>query len=357
VDRHDEALTALDHAARDLAPDDHRRHARLWTLRGNLHFPRGELDLCLDSHRRALDHARQGESLEDVVRAFGGIGDAQYQRGRMRSAAAEFRRCVELAEQNLMAGLRLAYLPMVAVTDIYMGDLDAAIATCEAALADAIEQRDRRALLLTEGVLGSARLQRGEYAVAHEKSLRCIELARELGARRFEAENQVLEGLALFGLGETADARRALEAAAAAAREVAATYCGPWAIVALALASWEDEPRGRALLAEGARLLERGCVSHNHLEFHHYAMELCGRWRDWASVRRHADALEAYTRDEPLPWVEIIVSAHRAIAQAGSKPGRAATRDVQGALREARRHQFLTLVPLLEASLDAAAPA
>ena len=352
VDRHDEALAALDHAERDLAPDDHRRQAKLWTLRGNLHFPRGELDLCLDSHRRALDHARQGDSLEDVVRAFGGIGDAQYQRGRMRSAAAEFRRCVDLAERNRLAGLRLAYLPMVAVTDIYMAELGAAIATCEAAIADAIEQRDRRALLLAEGVLGSARLQRGEYAVAHEKSLRCLEIARDLGARRFEAENQVLSGLALFGLGETAEARRILEGATAAAREVAATYCGPWAIVALALASWEDEPRGRALLAEGAGLLERGCVSHNHLEFHHYAMELCGRWRDWAAVRRHAEALEAYTRAEPLPWVEIIVSAHLAIAQAGARPGRTATDAVQAALQVARDREFLTLVPLLQASLE-----
>ena len=31
--------------------------------------------------------------------------------------------------------------------------------------------------------------------------------------------------------------------------------------------------------------------------------------------------------------------------------------DEQDALREARRHQFLTLVPLLEASLEAAAQA
>jgi DNA-binding SARP family transcriptional activator len=357
VDRHDEALAALDHAERDLAADDHRRHARLWTLRGNLHFPRGELDLCLDSHRRALDHARQGESLEDVVRAFGGIGDAQYQRGRMRSAAVEFRRCVELAERNGLAALRLAYLPMVAVTDIYMAELGAAIETCHVAIADASEQRDRRALLLSEGVLGSARLQRGEYAVAHEKSLRCIEMARELGARRFEAENEVLRGLALFGLGETAEARRTLETAAAASREIAATYCGPWAIVALALAAWEDERLGRELLAEGTRLLERGCVSHNHLEFHHYAMELCGRWQDWAAVHHHADALEAYTRDEPLPWVELIVSAHRAIAHAGSKPGRTATRAVEAALHQARERQFLTLVPLLEGSLATAAQA
>jgi DNA-binding SARP family transcriptional activator/predicted ATPase len=354
VDRHDEALVALDHAERDLDPQDHVRRARLWTLRGNLHFPRGELDLCLDSHRRALDHARQGDSLEDVVRAFGGIGDAQYQRGRMRSAATEFRRCVELAARHGLAGLRLAYLPMVAVTDIYMAELEAAIATCEQAIADAVAQRDRRSLLLSDSIAGSARLQRGEHAAAREAALRCIELARELGARRFEAENHVLLGLALFGLGETVEARRVLETAATLSREFAATYCGPWAIVALARASWEDEPVARALLAEGERLLERGCVSHNHLEFHHYAMEIHARWRDWAGVQRHAQALEAYTREEPLPWVEIIVAAHRAVAGAGTRPGRAASRAIAGALQQVREREFLALVPLLENARTAA---
>ena len=102
------------------------------------------------------------------------------------------------------------------------------------------------------------------------------------------------------------------------------------------------------MLAEGERLLARGCVSHNYLEFHHYAMELCGRWQDWDEVRRHADALEAYTREEPLPWVEVIVGAHRAIAEAGSTPGSAADRTVDAALQLARERGFLTLVPLLE---------
>ncbi|HEX5648450.1 MAG TPA: AAA family ATPase [Steroidobacteraceae bacterium] len=348
LDRHDEALTALGHAERDLDPHDHRRQARLWTLRGNLHFPRGELDLCLDSHRRALYHARQGESLEDVVRAFGGLGDAQYQRGRMRSAAAEFRRCVDLAEQHRMVGLRLAYLPMVACTEIYMAELESALATCNVAVAAAVEQRDRRALLLAEGIAGSARLQQGEYAAAHETSLRCIDIARELGARRFEAENHVLRGLALLGLGESRRAREVLEGAADASRATSATYCGPWAIVALALSAWEEESFGRELLVEGERLLARGCVSHNYLEFHHYAMELCGRWQDWDELRRHADALEAYTREEPLPWVQVIVGAHRAIAEAGSTPGAGAARAVEAALQVARASRFLTLVPLLE---------
>ena len=41
------------------AETDPRLLAQLWTLRGNLHFPRGELDACLAAHGRALEYARQ----------------------------------------------------------------------------------------------------------------------------------------------------------------------------------------------------------------------------------------------------------------------------------------------------------
>src|SRR5690606_31722407 len=54
MDRHDEALDALDRAEnqlRDLA--DARMRAQLYTLRGNLCFPLGRLDACLEAHEQA----------------------------------------------------------------------------------------------------------------------------------------------------------------------------------------------------------------------------------------------------------------------------------------------------------------
>ena len=45
MDRYEEALDALRHAEQAaLAEADPRQLAHLWTLRGNMHFPRGELD-------------------------------------------------------------------------------------------------------------------------------------------------------------------------------------------------------------------------------------------------------------------------------------------------------------------------
>ncbi len=136
VDRYDEALAALAHAEQAaMAGADPRTLAQLWTLRGNLHFPRGELNECLDAHSRALAYASQADSPEDIARSLGGLGDAQYQRGRMRTAHAEFDRCVALCEQHGFAGLRLSYLPMVASTQAYLGCFAEALeisARCEA---------------------------------------------------------------------------------------------------------------------------------------------------------------------------------------------------------------------------------
>jgi hypothetical protein len=158
-------------------------------------------------------------------------------------------------------------------------------------------------------------------------------------------------------MGQLERARASLEAGAAAARASCPTYCGPWALAAQALGSADDEPLARGLLEEGGRLLQRGCVSHNYLEYHHYAMELMGQWRDWDGVRVHADALEAYTRDEPLPWADVILAAHRAIAHAALDPGPQSARAARAALQSARERRFLVLAALLEKALPAGAEA
>ena len=346
MDRYEEALDALRHAEQAaLAEGDPRRLAHLWTLRGNLHFPRGELDQCLAAHEQALKFAGQAGSPEDIARALGGLGDAQYQRGRMRTAHAQFRRCVDLCEQHGLASLRLSYLPMLAVTQAYAGDFTGAIAIGTEAADTARRLGDLRAELLASSILGSIEIYRGQSAVALERGTRSVALARELGARRFEAEALVLNGLALLGLSRHEEARSILGAAVSLSRVAAPTYCGPWALGALALAT-DDLPVSRRLLVEGEALLAAGCVSHNHLEFPLFAIEVSLRAGNHAEALRYAADLEAYTRDEPLPWADLIVARARVLASgAGRAPD--ARPDPAAVLESARRMQFEMLVPAL----------
>jgi tetratricopeptide (TPR) repeat protein len=319
-DRYDEALAALKHAERGAALDaDPRVLAQLWTLRGNLHFPRGELDECLAAHREARRYAEQSGSREDLARSLGGLGDAHYQRGHMRTARGLFGECVALCEQHGLAGLRLAYLPMLAVTAAYMGEFDVALEVAGAASQLARGIGDPRAELLGLSIRGNVELMRGEPATAFDACVRSAQLAHEIGAKRFEAEAMVLEALALRQLGRRDEAVDLATHGAQLAREVCPTYCGPWAYAVQALLT-EDGAACRALLDEGERLLERGCVSHNHLDFRPIAIDVCLRHGDLAAALHHADELEQYTAAEPLPPSSFYVLRGRLLVEARARP-------------------------------------
>jgi tetratricopeptide (TPR) repeat protein len=149
LDRYDEALEALDRAESLLAG----RHqpellARISTMRGNIHFPRGELDACLAAHEKALDWARQANSPVVEARALGGLGDAWYQRGRMRTARDYFAACVTQAREHGAVGLALSHAPMLALTRAVCGEVRKGLADCAEIVADAGRVGDPRSELL-----------------------------------------------------------------------------------------------------------------------------------------------------------------------------------------------------------------
>jgi ATP/maltotriose-dependent transcriptional regulator MalT len=271
----------------------------------------------------------------------------------MRTALGHVLRCLELGEQHGLVALRLAYLPMAAAIRNFCGELGAAMELARQAADAARSVGDLRSELIALSVMGSTHLYRAEFLQALAAGERAVSLARSLGTKRFESEALVVNGLALLGTGEAKPARAALEAAVDRSRESAPGYCGAWALSALALACG-DEGRGRELLAEGEALLARGCVSHNHLEFHMMAVEFLLEMRDWAGVAQHAEALNAYTRDEPLPWADLVIARARALAatRGGARPGDG------GALRDAldrvQDMGFVALGPRLRQALAAA---
>jgi tetratricopeptide (TPR) repeat protein len=348
VDRYDEALAALGHAEQAAAAEtDPRLMAQLWTLRGNLHFPRGELDECLGAHGRALEFAREAAAPEDIARALGGLGDAQYQRGRMQAAHVEFSRCVALCEQHGFAGLRLSYLPMLATTEAYLGNFESALEISERSEAAAAQAGDLRTQLLSQSLRASVEVYRANYRQALLASERGVSLAREIGARRFEAEALILRGLAARGLGNHALAQESLADGVAITREAARTYCGPWALASLALATG-DQTRSRALLDEGEIWLSDGCVSHNYFEFYRHAIEVSLRSGDWDRAERYADALESYTGAERLRWADLVIGVGRTLARTGRSAPNASARTQHGALlAEARRMQFNEIASLI----------
>ncbi|MGQ0429920.1 MAG: BTAD domain-containing putative transcriptional regulator [Gammaproteobacteria bacterium] len=323
VDRYDEALAALSRAESVLAGRDRPELlAQVWTLRGNIHFPRGELDACLAAHEQALAFARLAKSPVDEARACGGLGDARYQRGHMRTARDHYARCVAEARAHGAVGLALSHLPMLAITRAFCGEVRQALADAGESVAESRRAGDPRSELLALDTEASIAIYRGEHERVRRTCDRGLALARQLGARRFEAELMALLGHALAEQGGGADAQVLLRQATALALEVAATYCGPWCLGVQALFT-PNADRARELLAQGEALLARGCVSHNHLEFRRLAIEFSLRHADWREARRHARALADYTREEPLAWSELVVRRAEWIADRAEDAHRA----------------------------------
>jgi tetratricopeptide (TPR) repeat protein len=111
--------------------------ARIHLLRGNLCFPRGDIAGCLREHGQSLELARQAGSAELEAAALGGLGDAEYMRGRMLSADDWFRRCIELCQRHGFGRIEVANRPMASITRWFAGDargaLDDALASVDAA--------------------------------------------------------------------------------------------------------------------------------------------------------------------------------------------------------------------------------
>jgi class 3 adenylate cyclase/tetratricopeptide (TPR) repeat protein len=327
--------------------------ARLHFLRGNLYFPRGQIDRCLAEHQRSLELARAAGSAELEAQALGGLGDAEYVRGRMLTAGRHFRACIELCRQHGFGRIEVASLPMAALTAFYAGEYEHALHEATSAVEATSRVGHQRAEMIAHHIVFMCQAERGEFAAARANAERAIALARQLGARRFEAE-----GLGFLAAVEAAHGRRTRAAhlvreALAISRETGMAYFGPCLLGWLALHTDDAEER-RAALAEGEALLAAGSVSHNYFFFSHAAVEAALRADDWAAAVRYAAALEDYTRPEPLPWADFTIARARALAAWGrGERDAAAVERLRALYDQAQRVGLRSAAGALEAALGA----
>ncbi|HEY7641306.1 MAG TPA: BTAD domain-containing putative transcriptional regulator [Steroidobacteraceae bacterium] len=352
MDRHEEALEALEHAESALGDSaDFGTRARMYTLRGNLCFPLGRLDACMQAHEQAHRFALEAQSHLEIARALSGLGDAYYQRGRIVTARERFARCVQEARDHDLVSVLLSNLPMMAVTHMYCGDAAASRESCREGLELARRVGDLRGELLVHLTLASGLLIQAQLDDSRRHARQVLQLAKQLGARRFEAESLGILAATLIAE-DPAQALQLSKDALAIGRETGMSYCGPMLLSMVARLTSSPAERASAL-AEGGELLAAGCVSHSYFEFYSNAIEAGLQERDWASVRRYADKLEAYTSAEPLPWTNMLIKRARVLADAGSNGMSSATRASLEALRtECQRMETRTALMAVEKALS-----
>jgi len=354
VDDLDGAWADLDHAAAAaVAQGLLREQARIHFLRGNLCFPRADSDGCVREHQRSLALARRARDSELEAAALGGLGDAEYMRGRMMSAHDAFSRCIRLSQRHGLARVEVANLPMRAITAWFAGKtaegLEGALASVDAAR----KVGHRRALAIAHHAAYHCLHDLAQWQRAAEHVEPALQCARELKARRFEGEALSLRAELHRVAGRRREAQHDIEAALAISRETGMAYLGACYLGTLARVT-DDTVVFEQALAEGDALLAAGAVSHNYYLFRRDAIDACLERGLWQMAAGHAAALDAYASREPSPFTAFVVARARALVACGNGSGDAALLgELQRLQADGLSHGYLHALPAIEVAIEA----
>ena len=325
--------------------------ARLHFLAGNLCFPRGDIDGCLRHHGQSLAFARACGSAQHEAAALGGLGDADYVRGRMLSAQRHFERCLELCHEHGLGRIAAAHRQMLGLTRFFCNDVRGALADAVATARSARHIGQPRGEMVAHLVSAEmcANLMSLTDALAHlDEAQRLI---AQLGAARFEPLRLNCLAKTLRAMGRRDEALPLLRQSVEASRETSLTFSGPSALGALALTTDDPDERRRAI-EEGEGLLRAGSLAHNHFRFYRDTIDAALRAEEWSEAERLAEALATFAAAEPLPWTDFHAARGRALAAWGrgerDEPKRAELRRLA---EQAQSAGLLLALPAIEVAL------
>jgi hypothetical protein len=241
---------------------------------------------------------------------------------------------------------------MRGLTLLYQSRLVEGWQDCVRAANLAVRIGDARAEMLARN-MAMILLEQADLLAAEQEFKRSLELSRTLGAQRFEALCAAHLGCIAVQLGRRSEGLAQLRSALAQSRTIGDSFATPWLCGLLAQVG-EGEERARAL-ALGAQVLADGCVSHNHLWFHRYAIDAALLERDAGGAERHARELASHADVEPLPWVDFYARRGRLLAgliTGRSTAARERERERRSLIEQAREHRLLAALPALEAAVS-----
>jgi tetratricopeptide (TPR) repeat protein len=327
--------------------------ARIHHIRGNLFFPRGNIEGCLKEHAKTLQLSREIGAVELEAAALGALGDAEWARGRMISAYKRLGECVALSRQHGLGRIEVANFAQMIQAKQYFAEQQIVLAEALVAVKAAASVGHQRAELNSVLVAVMTSFALGQRDHCRELVGRAQELVRRLGARRFEQTCLVTLGRLGLAEGHRAEAINLLQQAVALSKELGRSFHGAHILGALATAL-EGAGAKRRALSEAEALIAAGCVGHNQLRFYPDAINVALELGDLDEVERYAAALEDFTKPEPLSWADFFIARGRALAaHARGQGDLALARELQRLRDEGLRMGFIVALPAIEAALAA----
>lgn len=353
TDEYDDALDALDQSEAIAAGAGLISElARIHHLRGNIYFPIGNIDGCLQEHEKARTLAHDAGSPEGEANALSGLGDAYYLRGRMKTSLDHFQRCIDICRENGLSRIEIGNSYMLAWTRLYQNQVSEALAEALAAAEAAERVGHRRAENVARLTAGRIYYECDDLAASRGQLEKGLVLVEEMGANRFKAFHMIYLARILHAEGgRQTEARKITDEALQISRDTGITFIGPWALSTRALIS--DAPAGRqAALDEGEAIIEGGCVGHNYFAFYRDAIEVALASQDWDAADAYIASLGRFNAPEPLPWCDFFMQRGAALAAHGRGQRDAELRRELARLRDAANQMgIMRSSPSLDAAL------
>ena len=331
--------------------------SRLHHLRGNLLFSFGRTTECQREHEEALRLARAAGSSEAEAAALGGVGDASYAQGRVRTGYEMFTRCVMVARVQMFLRVEVAYLTMVGWCSLYLMDVAGSLQACRRTIELAVRIGHRRGELMARAQLAMVDgWVRGNWREARIEIDKAMEISRALGSQRFQANAAYTRGLLAIRAGDDPVARGHLHHALELAGDSGMPFIGAQVYGSLARIETDPDMR-RRLLALGEKSLEQGAVSHNFFIFCECAIHASLKAGEWDEAERYCDKLGAYTAEEPFTWADFIMARGRALSRVGrGETGEALVATLESLHRQAAASQGKLYLAELAAALHSLRP-
>jgi class 3 adenylate cyclase/tetratricopeptide (TPR) repeat protein len=354
ADQQQDALEILDLAQTVAFSNDLKEElSRIHYMRGNLFFMTGDIEGCLDQHQKSLALADETESAESRALAMGGVGDAYYLRGHMRSARDQFQRCIEVCREHGFGQIEVSNRNMVGWSRIYLMEFPEAMVDALESVEMAQKVGHQRAEMIGVELAGFIELERGNLANARGHLEHNLELATLLNSGNFLAQSRFLLARLDEAEGNHVAAQENIKLALAKIREVGTAFTGP-SVLAVCAALASDAGQRSAFLREAEKILDVGCVSHNYVYFARTAIELSLKNRDWNSVNRYVRRLEVYTQHQSLEWCDYLIARGRALAKWGSgEQSNELVQELERLVEQTKKAGLNLLLPELKEALQA----
>ncbi|EAU42121.1 probable transcriptional regulator [Fulvimarina pelagi HTCC2506] len=283
--------------------------AEIHEQRGNRAFVRADYLTCFYHHQTALKLVEPVGDVRALARAYGGMGDATYVVGRIRSAYGFFDKAVTIAEENGL-GMVLEEFGFMRAYALHLADPGPkAFILSDLALNNSCSSGAARAEMLARQTRAEMRLNALDVEGAAEDLARLDQLLESDPERRFATTLDVLHILFCHRTGDIEEARRRLHPHLVGAKDD--TFNGGF-LLGLSALVLPDEAERRTMIEAGRRLVAWHSASHSVLWFHRLVLEHAVNSADDKLAREAIEALQDYTKDEPLGWTDLAIATAEA---------------------------------------------